>query len=301
MTRCESHTGKPIPLVHADLNDTEAITAALREHLVECVIHFAALAYVGESVTDPLRYYHNNTSGSRSLLQAMDDAGVRRLVFSSTCATYGEPPADRIPIREDTPQSPINPYGWSKLFVERILLDYAAAPQNSDFGFAALRYFNVAGSDPDGIIGEDHDPETHLIPVLLNTALGKREKITIFGDDYDTADGTCIRDYIHVADLVDAHIHVMQALQPGDGRFYNLGTGGGQERAGAAGSGPPCDGQGRFVPSEATAAPATPPQLYADPRKIEQELGWKASITDVDTMVADAWKWFRAHPDGYGD
>ena len=212
---------KTVTLVEADLRDTDAVTTVLCDHHIECVMHFAALAYVGESVQKPLLYYDNNTGGSLSLLRAMQAAGVNRLVFSSTCATYGQP--EKMPITEDLPQNPINPYGWSKLFFERILRDYSA--MNPDFAFAALRYFNVAGSAADGSIGEDHEPETHLIPVLLLTALGKRDGATIFGDDYDTPDGTCIRDYVHVEDLVDAHTVVMEALQPGDTRFYNLGIG----------------------------------------------------------------------------
>ena len=204
-----------------DLRQTDALTGLLTNHRIDCVMHFAALAYVGESVPKPLLYYDNNTAGTISLLRAMDAAGVRKLVFSSTCATYGEPTPDKMPLTEETPQSPINPYGWSKLFVERILKDYAAATK--DFTYAALRYFNVAGCAADGTLGEDHEPETHLIPVLLNAALGKVPKVTIFGTDYPTPDGTCIRDYVHVEDLADAHAVVMEKtssrraadLQPG--------------------------------------------------------------------------------------
>ncbi len=279
-----------------DLRDTPAVEAALRAHRAECVMHFAALAYVGESVHDPLGYYDNNTAGSLSLLRAMDAAGVRRLVFSSTCATYGEP--RDLPITEETPQRPINPYGRSKLLVEQILLDYAAAAP--EFAFAALRYFNVAGSALDGSIGEDHTPETHLIPVLLLAALGKRPGITIFGDDYDTPDGTCIRDYIHVVDLVDAHAVVLEALQPGDRRFYNLGIGRGLsvlEMLEAARRVTGCEiGAARGPRRE-----GDPPALYADAGKIHRELGWKARITEVETMIGSAWEWFRRHPDGYGD
>ena len=188
---------------------------------VECVMHFAALAYVGESVTDPLAYYDNNTAGTISLLKAMHSEGVNRLVFSSTCATYGEP--EGVPIVETMRQSPISPYGWSKWCVERILRDYSAA--NREFAFVAPRYFNVAGCASDGSLGEDHHPETHLIPVVLQALLGQREKVVVFGTDYPTPDGTCIRDYIHVEDLCEAHIVAMNALQPGDARFYNLGIG----------------------------------------------------------------------------
>ncbi len=282
----------------ADLRDTDAVEAVLRKHAVQAVIHFAALAYVGESVHDPLRYYDNNTAGSVSLLTAMDRAGVRRIVFSSTCATYGEPTQDQMPITERLTQQPINPYGWSKLMTERALIDYGNA--HSDFAFAALRYFNVAGSDPGAHIGEDHEPETHIIPVVLNCALGKVEKISIFGDDYDTPDGTCIRDYIHVEDLVDAHVTVLGALGDGDQRFYNLGTGNGTTvmqivEAGRKVTGHP-------IPAEVGPRRAgDPPALFADPSKIKDELGWFAKRTDITEMVADAWRWFEANPDGYGD
>jgi len=180
-----------VPFVELDVRNTEAVASALRTYAIDCVLHFAAFAYVGESVEQPLLYYDNNTRGTLSLLSAVERAGVKRLVFSSTCATYGEPAT--MPIREDTPQSPINPYGWSKLFSERMLRDYAA--RTPDFSFAALRYFNVAGCAADGSLGEHHEPETHLIPVVLQAALGKRDKITIFGDDYPTPDGTGVRDY----------------------------------------------------------------------------------------------------------
>ncbi|QDU72318.1 UDP-glucose 4-epimerase GalE [Mucisphaera calidilacus] len=285
-----------VHLAEIDLRDTDAIERLLREHRVEVVMNFAALAYVGESVTQPLDYYENNTAGVLSLLQAMKRAGVKRIVHSSTCATYGEP--ETVPMTEDLPQSPINPYGWSKLFVERMLIDFAHTTE--DFAFAALRYFNVAGSARDGSIGEDHEPETHLIPVMLLTALGQREKMTIFGTDYPTPDGTCIRDYIHVEDLIDAHVTVMNALQPGDGRFYNLGIGNGlsvKQLIDAAKAVTGVDFKVEIGPRRE----GDPPMLYADPSKIERELGWKAKITDVNEMIASAWTWFKDHPDGYND
>ncbi len=282
--------------VQADLRDTELVTKALRDNAIEGVIHFAALAQVGESVQYPLRYYDNNTAGSVSLLRAMDAAGVKRIVFSSTCATYGEPAS--MPITEDMPQIPINPYGWSKLMTERALTDYANASEG--FGFAALRYFNVAGSDPNGIIGEDHNPESHIIPVVLNCALGKVPKMKIFGDDYDTPDGTCIRDYIHVNDLVDAHVVVMNALNDGDQRFYNLGTGTGSTVMQIIEAGR--EVTGHAIPAEmGPRRPGDPPMLYADPSKIKNELGWQAKCTDIKQMVADAWTWFKNNPDGYRD
>lgn len=284
--------------VECDLLDYDKIVATLQQNKIECVMNFAALAYVGESVDEPLSYYQNNTAGVLTLLRAMDEVGVRKMVHSSTCATYGEPPADRIPIAEDTPQAPINPYGMSKLMVEHILRDYAAA--NPDFAFAAPRYFNVAGSDPEGRIGEDHNPESHIIPVLLQAAMGMREKAYIFGDDYPTPDGTCIRDYVHVVDLVDAHVVLMNALQPGDQRFYNLGIGNGLSVRQIVDAVKKVTGVD-FVVEIADRRPGDPPTLYADPRKIKNELGWEAKITDVETMVADAYRWFKDHPDGYGD
>ncbi len=284
------------PLLTLDLRDTDAIADALKQHKIDCVMNFAALAYVGESVTQPLDYYENNTVGVISLLRAMDRAGVKKLVHSSTCATYGEPPEQFIPIPEHCPQQPINPYGWSKLFVERVFLDYAHA--NQDFAFAALRYFNVAGSAADGVIGEDHEPETHLIPVLLNTALGQRDSATIFGTDYPTPDGTCIRDYIHVEDLVDAHALVMSKLQPGDRRLYNLGTGQGLSVRQIIDAVKEVTGID-FTVKIGDRRPGDPPVLYADPAKIKSELGWEARVRDAKTMVEHAWAWFQKHPQGY--
>lgn len=290
----ESTPGGKLPLEELDLRQTEAVAAALSHHQIECVMHFAALAYVGESVKQPLKYYDNNTAGTTSLIAAMGQAGVGRLVFSSTCATYGEPA--EMPIVETMPQSPINPYGWSKLFVERILKDYANATPS--FGFAALRYFNVAGSAADGSIGEDHTPETHIIPVVLEVALGKREKVTIFGDDYDTPDGTCVRDYIHVEDLVDAHIAVMEKLKHGDQRFYNLGIGEGKTVKQVIDAARKVTGHD--IPAEiGPRREGDPPMLYANADLVRQQIGWHAKITDIELMVESAWRWFKNHPNGY--
>jgi UDP-glucose-4-epimerase GalE len=279
-----------------DLADTKALTQTLRDHAIDCVMHFAALAYVNESVSDPLAYYRNNTAGAISLLTAMRRAGTQRLVFSSTCATYGEP--EGTPIVESMRQEPINPYGWSKWCVERILRDYGKAePQ---FAFVSLRYFNVAGAAQDGSLGEDHDPETHLIPLLLLTALGRREAITIFGSDYPTPDGTCIRDYIHVDDLSDAHILGMEALKPGDARFYNLGIGRGYSVREVYDSARRVTGID--IPArQGDRRPGDPAVLFADSQKIQRELGWSPRHTEIDQIVASAWNWFQAHPDGYGD
>lgn len=284
--------------VQADTGDREAVLKALRDYGIESVMHFAAYALVGESVDEPLMYHRNNTSGVVDLLDACLTAGVQRFVFSSTCATYGEP--IEMPIRESTPQHPINPYGVSKLHVEHLLDDVAVAAQRAGrpFSYAALRYFNVAGADRDGILGEDHDPETHLIPVILQCCLGKREHVTIFGTDYPTADGTCIRDYIHVEDLADAHLKVMRCLTPGDRRRYNLGTGEGLSVRQIIDSVQRVTGK-RLDVKEGQRRPGDPPRLYADPSKIRDELGWSASIRDVDAIVSSAWTWFKANPNGY--
>ena len=283
-----------VPFYTMDIRQTDELAEVMKMHHIDCVMHFAALAYVGESVTEPLRYYENNTHGSASLLLAMDEADVTRLVFSSTCATYGEP--DEVPIVETCSQSPINPYGWSKLFVERMLKDYAAA--NPDFAYAALRYFNVAGSASDTTIGEDHDPETHLIPVVLQAALGQRKSITIFGEDYDTEDGTCIRDYIHVEDLVDAHAVVMEKLTDGDERFYNLGIGNGLSVKQIIDAAKKVTGVD-FKVESGKRRPGDPPMLYANPSKIKDELGWEAKNKDVESIIETAWKWIKTHPNGY--
>jgi UDP-glucose 4-epimerase len=278
-----------------DLAETKTLADALAKHSIDCVMQFAALTYVGESVADPLSYYDNNTAGTISLLKAMKQTGVKRLVFSSTAATYGEP--ETTPIVETMRQSPINPYGWSKWCVERILRDYVAADAN--FSYVALRYFNVAGSAADGSLGEDHDPEPHLIPVLLQAILGKRDKVTVFGTDYPTPDGTCIRDYIHVEDLCDAHITAMNALKPGDSRFYNLGIGKGYSVKEVIESAQRVTG--KKVPHEYGARrPGDPAVLFANADKIRRELGWSARYVEIDKIVSTAWNWFQKHPNGYG-
>jgi UDP-glucose 4-epimerase len=298
-----------LEFVRDDVGDRAAVERILRKRRIEGIMHFAALAYVGESVENPLRYYRNNTAGALSLLEAAAGAGVRRLVFSSTCATYGQPPENLIPIPETCPQAPISPYGRSKLHVEQMLMDFAQSVQSGRglragkegpgwFGFAALRYFNVAGCDRSGLLGEHHEPETHLIPVILRAALGLEDAVRIFGTAYATPDGTCIRDYIHVEDLVDAHIAVLGALAPGEARTYNLGIGRGhsvREVIAAAGR-----VTGRDIPLiEGPPRAGDPARLFADPSKIERELGWRASITSLDEIIASAWTWFSAHPRGY--
>lgn len=284
-----------------DVAERGEIENLIRRHSVDTVLHFAALAYVGESVEQPLRYYRANTAAAVSLLEACDSCGVERLVFSSTCASYGEPPEAMIPIPETCPQNPINPYGRSKLQVEQMLFDYAEACRRAGrpFGFAALRYFNVAGSDRGGLIGEHHEPETHLIPVILQAILGVRDSVTIFGTDYPTPDGTCIRDYVHVEDLIDAHVCVMGALRAGDRQTYNLGIGRGYSVREIIDAARRVTGR-ELVVKEGPRRAGDPPRLFADPAKIGRELGWAARITNLEEIIASAWRWFERHPRGYG-
>ncbi|MFP4157511.1 MAG: UDP-glucose 4-epimerase GalE [Opitutales bacterium] len=283
-----------IPFYNCDLGDPGPVARILREEEIELVMHFAAFAYVGESVTEPRKYYENNFVATLRLLETMLDCGVTKFVFSSTCATYGEP--DRLPMVETLPQLPINPYGQTKLDVENCLKAFAHA---YGLSFAAFRYFNAAGAAEDGTIGEDHDPETHLIPLVIDAATGRRENIKIFGTDYDTPDGTCLRDYVHVDDLSRAHIAVFEKLaEPGAAYFYNLGTGRPNsvreiiEAVEAV--------TGLRVPAvEAPRRAGDPPALYADSSKAQNELGWNIKFTDIQEIIATAWKWHQANPDGF--
>jgi len=283
-----------VPAVYADLNDRAVLTKVLRDHKIDTVMHFAAYAYVGESVEKPLLYYQNNVATTISVLQAMQEANVGRFVFSSTCAVYGDP--DKIPITEEEKKAPVSPYGRSKWMVEQILQDHLAADKN--FRFAALRYFNASGCAMDGSLGEDHDPETHLIPVVLQAILGVRPKITVFGTDYPTKDGTNVRDYIHVDDLADAHIAAMERLEAGKPILCNLGTGRGfsvkeiiQACERVSGKKAPVE-YGARRPGDAIA-------LYADPSRAKQVLGWEAKNKDPQEIIQSAWNWFSKHPGGY--
>lgn len=280
-------------LIEGDLHDSQRLREALREKQIEAVLHFAAFTYVGESVSDPAKYYHNNVGGSLALLDAIRAEGVWRIVFSSTTATYGVP--DRIPIREDEPQHPINPYGFTKLVVERALADYAKA---YGLGYAALRYFNAAGALADGSHGEDHQPETHLIPLVLQVALGQREKITVFGDDYPTPDGTCVRDYVHIEDLAAAHVQALERLTPGEGLKLNLGTGRGYSVRQVIDA---CRRvSGRTITEEiGQRRPGDPAELVADASLAREVLSWQPGYTEIDAIVETAWRWHRDHPDGY--
>ena len=280
----------------ADLANTFQLIDIFQRRKIEAIMHFAASAYVGESVIDPRKYYRNNVANTVSMLDAMHATCIKKLVFSSTCATYGMPP--KMPITEDLPQNPINPYGASKLMVERILLDTAKA---EGLAFAAPRYFNVAGCSLDATIGEDHRPEGHIIPVLLHVALGKKSHMDLFGTDYPTKDGTCIRDYIHVWDLVQAHLVLLEKLQPGKnsgGLFYNLGVGHGYSNRDIIQSVERVTGK-KIPIKEAPRRPGDPPELFADPAKIKKDLGWSAQITNLDDIVRSAWNWFSKNPNGY--
>jgi UDP-glucose 4-epimerase len=282
-------------LVVGDIAETERLAAVLRELGADAVMHFAAATEVGESVKDPESHWRVNVGGSLSLLNAMRAAGVRRMLFSSTCATYGE--AARVPMDEDTPQSPVSPYARTKLAVEWMIRDCASA---YGFGFTLLRYFNAAGGSPDGAHGEDHSPETHLIPLALQVPLGRRERLAVFGDDYPTPDGTCLRDYVHVDDLADAHWRAIRATHAGTSAVYNIGTGSGHSvldviRACERASGKP-------IPYDVVARrPGDPPALVASPERLRRELGWEPRLTDLDEIARTAWAWHRSHPDGYGD
>ena len=284
-----------VPFVFADLVDEPVLVRTLREYKIDTVMHFAAFAYVGESVDKPLMYYQNNVATPVSVLQAMQEAGVNRFVFSSTCAVYGDP--DKIPITESEKKAPVSPYGRSKLMVEQVLTDLAGGWK--DFRFAALRYFNASGCAMDGTIGEDHHPETHLIPVILQTLLGVRTGgLTVFGTDYPTKDGTNVRDYIHVDDLADAHIAAMDKLTPGDPIFANLGTGTGFSVKEIIATAEKV--AGKKVP--VTYGPRRPGDaiaLYADPAYAKQRLGWEAKIKDPETIIRSAWNWFSKNPNGY--
>lgn len=280
-------------LIEGELADRSKVVTTLREKKIDAVMHFAAFALVNESVNDPALYYRNNVIAAIELLDAMREADVMKLVFSSTTATYGEP--DVIPIAETTPQEPINPYGFTKLVFEKALADYASA---YGLAYASLRYFNAAGARPDGTIGEDHDPESHLIPIVLQVALDQRDKITIFGDDYDTPDGTCVRDYIHIDDLGDAHLRALQLLEPGKGLCVNLGTGKGTSVREIVEA---CrEVTGHPIPEIMGERRAgDPPELVADATLAKKILHWQPQYTDVKSIVETAWRWHQSHPNGY--
>jgi UDP-arabinose 4-epimerase len=278
------------PLVEGDILNTSDLDRAFDHHRPQAVMHFAAFAYVGESVTDPLKYYRNNINGTVSLLEAMKRHDVQSIVFSSTCATYGIP--DTLPITEATPQRPINPYGYTKLVIEQALVDCARA---HGLRYAALRYFNAAGADPDGEIGEKHDPETHALPLAILAALGKGKPFQVFGTDYETPDGTAVRDYIHVSDLASAHVLALRHLAAGgESGAFNLATGQGisvKQLIAAVEA-----ASGRTVPVQyAPRRAGDPPALYASAEKARTVLGWTPRFTEITSCVATAVRWFERH------
>lgn len=281
-------------LVVADLRDRDTLVGVLRRFEPEAVMHFAASALVAESVENPRKYYENNVGSSLSLLGAMLECGVRRIVFSSTAATYGVP--QQVPIPEDHPQQPINPYGFTKLVIERAIRDYAGA---YGIGGVILRYFNAAGASNDGTLGEDHQHETHLIPLVLQVALGQREHVKIYGTDYPTPDGTCVRDFVHVEDLADVHVRALDRCVPGEVLALNVGTGQGHsvreviEVARQV--------TGHPIPAvEAPRRPGDPPILVAAVDRARRELAWEARFSGLRRIIESAWEWHRTHPHGHG-
>jgi len=284
------------PFFRGEMSDAALLETIFRRHRIQAVMHFAAHCYVGESVTDPARYYRNNVGATLALLDAMGRAGVRRMIFSSSCAVYGEP--EQVPMDERHPLRPINPYGRSKLMVEQILEDFEAA-----YGLAAvrLRYFNAAGATPDGTLGEDHRPETHLIPLVLQVALGQRAAVDIFGDDFPTPDGTCIRDYIHVDDLALAHrLALERILGGGPGGAFNLGNGNGYSVRQVVETARRVTGAA--IPARVVGRrQGDPSALVGACMKARQELGWRPRYPLLQDILETAWRWHSRHPRGYED
>jgi UDP-glucose 4-epimerase len=277
-----------VELVVGDTGDRALLDDLFKTRNIAAVMHFSAYAYVGESVTDPAKYYRNNVLGTLTLLEAMLAASIKKFVFSSTCATYGVP--EIVPIPENHPQNPINPYGATKLMVERILSDFDVA-----YGLKSVRfrYFNAAGADPKGLLGEDHNPETHLIPLVLLTALGKRDSISIFGTDYPTPDGTCIRDYIHVSDLADAHVLGLQyLLKGGDSEVFNLGNGSGFSVRDVIAAAKQVTGLPIIV-QECDRRPGDPPSLIGSGEKARKVLNWQPQYPSIKDIVTHAWQWHQ--------
>ncbi len=282
-------------LLQGSTLDASFLRSVFAQHPIKAVCHFAARCYVGESVTDPGLYYQNNVVGTLNLLRAMAEGQVKQIVFSSTCATYGEP--ESMPIVESTPQNPVNPYGQTKLICEKMLRDFHGA---HGIASVSLRYFNAAGAQPGGEIGEDHAPETHLIPLVLQVALGQRKELTVFGTDYPTADGSCVRDYVHVCDLAAAHILALDALKQGLNAVmaYNLGNDKGTSVLSIIEEASRITGQ-QIAYKVGARRPGDPPILVGSPELIQRELGWQPHYSTVDSILSTAWEWHRHHPRGY--
>ncbi len=277
--------------IHGDIHDINKLTQAIEKHQPLGVIHFAAYTYVGESVSDPGKYYINNVAGTINLLEAMRINGMDKIVFSSTCAVYGQP--ENIPITENEIKTPVNPYGKSKLMIEQILADYYNAYYTKS---VSLRYFNASGADAECETGENHDPETHLIPIVLDNVIGKREKITVFGNDYDTKDGTCIRDYIHVQDLADAHVKALNLMLTDENFSYdcfNLGTGQGYSIMEIIKTVEKVTGK-KVNYEIGERRPGDPPKLVANAKKVYEKLNWKPENSELDNIIKTAWNWHKA-------
>ena len=277
-----------ITCYEGDIASRDDLNKVLEKESIQAVMHFAAYAYVGESVENPRKYYENNAFGALNLINTLKDFGINKFIFSSTCATYGEP--IQIPMNENHPQNPINPYGFTKLFVERVLKDYDTA-----YGFKSvlLRYFNAAGADPDLRTGEDHNPETHLIPLTLDAAMGRRDEIQIYGTDYPTPDGTCIRDYIHIWDLAEAHLLALEKLASGEGSDeFNLGIGKGFSVREVIGAAEKVTGK-KIKSHEVPRRAGDPPRLISDSKKANEKLGWRPKYEDIYSIVESAWAWHQ--------
>jgi UDP-glucose 4-epimerase len=291
-----SQFAKDAELIEGDTGNLELLEKIFRHNEIEAVMHFAAYAYVGESVIDPAKYYQNNVVSTLSLLKAMVTAKVNEIIFSSTCATYGNP--QEIPITENHPQDPINPYGATKLIVERMLRDFDQA-----YGLRSVifRYFNAAGADPGGEIGEWHEPETHLIPLVLDVAAGMRDTVQIYGTDYPTPDGTCIRDYIHVTDIAQAHLLGLRELMIGKpSNVFNLGNGGGFSVREVIQTAEKVTGQ-KIKVIETSRRPGDPPVLVGSAQKAQQVLGWKPQFPDLESILQTAWNWHQKQPSAMKD
>ncbi|HBE80878.1 MAG TPA: UDP-glucose 4-epimerase GalE [Firmicutes bacterium] len=284
-------TGK---FIQGDVGDKALVKQIIQEEQIEAAVHLCAYSLVGESVTEPAKYFHNNIGNGLSFLDALRESGVNKFVFSSTAAVFGEP--EKIPIPEDHPKNPTSPYGFSKLTFEGILKFYDRA---YGMKYIALRYFNAAGADPEAAIGEDHQPESHLIPIVLQTAQGLRPHIEIFGTDYPTSDGTCVRDYIHVNDLAQAHILALEALAKGaDSTIYNLGNGQGYSNRQVIEVAKKVSGKVISV-KEGPRRPGDPAVLVASANRIKEELGWKPQYPQLEKIIETAWRWHAGHPNGY--
>jgi UDP-glucose 4-epimerase len=282
-------------IIEGNLTDFELLVQTLKKNEIEAVMHFAAFIEVGESVQKPLQYYHNNFCATQNLLSAMEEAGVKKFIFSSSAAVYGIP--QQVPITEMSLTQPINPYGWTKLMVEKMCHDQNKAGK---LAYAALRYFNACGAGANATLGEDHHPESHLIPLIIKAALGTGSPVKIFGTDYPTLDGTCIRDYIHIDDLCRAHLLALNKLEQGSELIYNLGSQKGYSVREVIETVKKISGRD-FKVIETDRRPGDPPVLLADASKATQQLGWKPQKDNLEEMISTAWLWHNKHPDGYID